>query len=85
MCGKSFNIHPSVIKFVIQLLWKTVDTCYFVFHCISDQYKTQKICHKAFSEDSFMLKYCLDRSKNCLIKLSILFLPAFRFVRNWFV
>ena len=43
------------------------------------------MCHKAFSEDSFMLKYCLDRSKNCLIKLSILFLPAFRFVRNWFV
>ena len=40
---------------------KAVDTCPIVLHSVPDQYKTQKMHDKTFSEDPFMLKYCLDR------------------------
>ena len=42
---------------------KAVGTCVFVFHSVSDQYKTQKMCNKAVSNDPFTLKYCLGRYK----------------------
>ena len=40
---------------------KVVNTCFFVFHSVSDQYKTQEICDRVVPEDPFMLIYCPDR------------------------
>ena len=45
------------------MCYKAVDTCIFVFQCIPGQYEAQKMCEKAFSEDYFMPKFCLDRYK----------------------
>ena len=42
---------------------RAVDTCLFIFYSIPDRFKTQKMCDKAFSEESFILKCYLDRYK----------------------
>ena len=66
MSNKVVNTFPSTIKFVTECC-KTqemrdvvADTCRFVFNTIPD---SQGMCSKVVSEDSFMLKYCLDRNK----------------------
>ena len=64
MCNKAFCFSP--VQFVSD--WcktqetsiKDVGTCPFVFDSVPNQYKNQEICEKVVSEDSFMLKYCLD-------------------------
>ena len=45
------------------------------------------MCEKAFSEDSFMLKYCLDRYKTQEMhdKAVNNFLPTLKFVPHWFI
>ena len=58
-----------------------------VFDSIPDQFKTQKMCDKAFSEDPFMLKYCLDRYKTQEMcgKAVDDFLPTLKFVPDCLV
>ena len=34
-----------------------------LFHSVPDQYMTQEMCDKVFSEDPFISKYCQDRYK----------------------
>ena len=36
---------------------------FFVFISVPDQYKTQEMCDRVASEDSFILKCCLNRYK----------------------
>ena len=45
------------------------------------------MCDKTFSEDPFMLKYCLDRYKaqGMCDKAVDNFLPTLKFVLDWFV
>ena len=66
---------------------KAVGTCVFVFHSVSDQYKTQKMCNKAVSNDPFTLKYCLGRYKTqgMCDKAVNDFLPALKLVPVCFV
>ena len=40
-----------------------VNTFVFVFHSVRDLYKTQKICDRVVSEESFMIIYCPYRYK----------------------
>ena len=42
---------------------KAVDTCPFLFDSVSDRYKSHKMFDKAISNDSFTLKYCINKSK----------------------
>ena len=70
------------LKYVI----KAVVICSFVFDS-AHLYKTQEMCNKIVSEDPFMLKYCHDRYKTqgmCNKSVDD-FLPAFKFVPDWFV
>ena len=48
--------------------------------------KLKKCVIKTFSEDSFMLKYCLDRYKTQEIRDKAIdnFLPTLKFVPDWF-
>ena len=64
---------------------KTVDTPPFVFVSVPDWYKTQEMCDKDISNDTFVLKYCIDRQRTQKIfdKTIDDFLPAF--VPDWFV
>ena len=64
------------------MLVKAVDTGPFVFDSVIDYFKNQKICYKVFSENAFMLKYCLDKykTKKYGIKLLMLFLPTLTFI-----
>ena len=63
---EAVDSYPSAIQFVPEcyktqeMCIKTVDTCLFKFDSVPDQYKTQEMRDKAVSENSFMLKYCLD-------------------------
>ena len=60
--------------------------CPFVLHSTPDRFETHKMCEKAFSEDFFMLKYCLDRYKTqemCDKALNN-FLPTLNFIPDWF-
>ena len=50
-----------------------------------DRYKTQKICDKTVSKDPFTVKYCHGRYKTQEIYAIDHFLPALKFVSNWFV
>ena len=66
MSSKVVNTFSSTIKFVPECC-KTqemrdvvADTCPFLFNTIPD---SQGMCSKVVSENSFMLKYCLDRYK----------------------
>ena len=45
------------------------------------------MCDKAVSNNSFMLKYCLDRNKTeeMYDKAIDALLPALKFVSDWFV
>ena len=64
MYKKFVNSYPAAIKLVpekyktVKMCDEAVDTCPFVFDSVPDQYKTQDV-----SQDSFLLKYCLDRYK----------------------
>ena len=42
---------------------KASDKFHFVFHSVSNQYKTQRIFDKIVSDDLFKLKHCHDRYK----------------------
>ena len=67
---------------------KAVDTYPFLFDAVPDQCKkTQEVSEKAVSNDHFMLKYCLNRYKYQKISDKAVddFLPAFKFVLDWFV
>ena len=67
---------------------KAVDNCVYslgvAYKICPDCYK---ICNKAVSNDPFMIKYCLDRYKaqEMCDKAVDDFLPALKFVPNWFV
>ena len=64
-----------------------MDKCNFVFGSIPDQYEIQEMCIKIVSDDTFKLKYCHGRHKTQDIcnKAVDYFLPALKFVPNWFV
>ena len=40
---------------------KAVNTCFYVFTSVPDQYKTQKMCNRVIFEDTFMLIYSPNR------------------------
>ena len=42
-------------------VWKTVDTCPFVFDSVPDQYLIQEMCNKVVSKEPFKPKQCLNR------------------------
>ena len=49
--------------FVSEMCDTLVNTCVFVFHSVFDLYRTQEICERVVSEDSFMIIYCPYKSK----------------------
>ena len=42
---------------------KAVNTCFFVFDSIPDQYKTQEMYDTVLSKDSSLIVYCPDKHK----------------------
>lgn len=55
---------------------RKVDSSSFILGAVPDWYNAEEISDKVFSEDTFMLNYCLDRpwgTKKCVIKLLIFF------------
>ena len=66
---------------------KAVNTCPFIFDFVPDGYMTQKLCYKIISEESFLLKYCLDKNKTREMshKAADYFLLTLKFVPDWFV
>ena len=38
--------------------------CQFVFDCVLNQYKSQKVCDRVVSEDPFLIVYCPDKYKS---------------------
>ena len=50
----------SLINFTLK---KAIDKFHFVFDSVPDQFNTQKLCNKLFSDDPSKLKYCHDRCK----------------------
>ena len=69
-----------MIKLLILIEYDPDDSDY-------DQYKTQKLCGKIVSDDSFELKHCYDRYKTHVMcnKAVDDFPPALKFVPDWFV
>ena len=52
------NLFLNAIK--LKLLGEAVNRCFFVFDSIPDWCKTQEMCGRAVSGDTFMLIYCPD-------------------------
>ena len=50
----------SLINFTLK---KAINKFHFVFDSVPDQFNTQKLCNKLFSDDPSKLKYCHDRCK----------------------
>ena len=73
-------------SFVAEVKFKAVDTCPFVFDSVPDQYKTQEMCDKAFTNDPFMI-YCLYRYKTQEMCDEAVddFLSALKSFPDWFV
>ena len=42
---------------------KAVNRCFFVFHSIPDQFKTQEMCDTVAPEDPSLILYCSDKYK----------------------
>ena len=67
MCDKAVNTHPSTIKFVSEC-FMTRGMCdkainvFFVFDS-TDRYKTQVMCDRVVSRDSFLIVYCSGKYK----------------------
>ena len=64
-----------------------VNTFVFVFHSVHDLYKTQEICDRVVSEESFMIIYCPYRYKtqNMCNKAAADCLKALKLIPDWFV
>ena len=58
-----------------------------MFDSVPDQFKTQEMCDKIFSEDSFKLKYCHDRCNTLEMRNKVVndFLLTLKFVPDSFV
>ena len=86
------DTYPSAKQYVWPI-WnskkcvKADDTCPFVFASVNDWYKTQEMCDKIVSGDTFMLKYFLDRYKTqgMCNKAADTFLPTLKFILDWYV
>ena len=67
MCDKAVNTHPSTTKFVSEC-FMTRGMCdkainvFFVFDS-TDRYKTQVMCDRVVSRDSFLIVYCSGKYK----------------------
>ena len=98
MCNKAVDTYPSAMQFVPDqykaqgMSVKVIDPCHFflsflLFDSVPEKSKTQEMCDKVVSKDSFMLKYCLDRYKTqgMCDKAVDIFLPTLTFVPDWFV
>ena len=46
---------------------KTVDRCFFVFDSIPNQYKTQELPDRVFSEDHFLIVCFPDKYKKLFV------------------
>ena len=65
MCNKVVNTYPSTTRFALEysktrkMCDKAVNACclFFVFHSVTDQYKTQEMFDKLVFKDPFMLMY----------------------------
>ena len=42
---------------------KAVAACPFMWDCVSNCYKSKKMCEKAVSKEPFTLQYCLRKSQ----------------------
>ena len=94
ICDKALEDHLHVLEFVPEcyktpkMCDKAVYKCPFVLDSVPDHYKFDKMCDKSVSEDPFKLKKnaMIDiRLKKCVLKPLIIFLPALKFVSDWFV
>ena len=66
---------------------KEVNRCFFVFHSIPDQYKTQEMCNTVIPEDPSLIIYCPDKyetQRMCDEAVDDC-LPALKLVPDWFV
>ena len=54
----------SLIVLKLKRYVKKLNICLFMLNYVPDYCKTQEICEKAVSKESFMLKYCLDKCKS---------------------
>ena len=63
------------------------EICIFVFYSVPNLYKTQEMCDKAVSNNTFMIKYCLGRytTQEMCDKAVDDFLSALKFVPDWCV
>ena len=64
-----------------------VNTFVFVFHSVHDLHKTQEICDRVVSEESFMIIYCPCRYKtqNMCNEAAADCLKALKLIPDWFV
>ena len=67
MCNKAVDNHADALEFLPdcyksqQVCKKAVETYPSAIQFVPESYKIQEICVKIFSENSFMLKYCLQK------------------------
>ena len=84
MCDKAVNTHPSTIKFVSEC-FMTRGMCnkainvFFVFDS-TDRYKTQVMCDRVVSRDSFLIVYCSGKYKT---KTTALYADENTWVSKW--
>ena len=84
MCDKAVNTHPSTIKFVSEC-FMTRGMCnkainvFFVFDS-TDRYKTQEMCDRVVSRDSFLIVYCSGKYKT---KTTALYADENTWVSKW--
>ena len=65
---------------------QAIDRCPFVFDSVLNQYKTQEMCDKIISEDPYKIQFCHNRYRSQEICNKVVhFLPALKFVPDWFV
>ena len=57
---------------------KAVDRCFIVFDFIPNRYKTNEMCDRVVSKNSFKLMYCVNRFCNEAVSL-----PALNFILDW--
>ena len=65
---------------------KPLINVFFVFDSVLDQYKTQEMSDRVFSENTFLILYCCDRYKTQRMcdEAADDFLLALKFIPDWF-
>ena len=87
MCKKAVNTYHCTMLFVYEMCDTLVNTCVFVFHSLFDLCRTQEMCERVVSEDSFMMIYFPYKYKtqNMYVEAVDDCLAVLKFIPDWFV